>query len=99
MAQTTKASRASRQRAPKVTQTIDIRHHLPYLLVVLANGLALHAYRQYQTQFGLRAGDWRIMSTLGHFGPISYNELAARIGMDRAGISRTIASLVRRRYI
>jgi DNA-binding MarR family transcriptional regulator len=78
---------------------MDLSTHLPSRLIFLANGLALHAYRLYSARLGLRSGDWRIISALGHFGPISYNELVARIRMDRAGISRTVASLLRRGYI
>jgi DNA-binding MarR family transcriptional regulator len=91
--------RRNRKRLPKVANPIDFGAHLPSKLVVLANGLGLHAYRKYSRGLGLRTGDWRIIASLGHLAPISYNELARRIGMDRAGISRTIASLVRRGFI
>jgi DNA-binding MarR family transcriptional regulator len=89
----------NRSRLAKVADPIDFVHHLPSRLVGLANGLGLHAYRKYSRGLGLRTGDWRIIAALGHLAPISYNELALRIGMDRAGISRTIASLARRGYI
>jgi DNA-binding MarR family transcriptional regulator len=89
----------NRSRLPRVADPIDFVHHLPSRLVVLANGLGLHAYRKYSRGLGLRTGDWRIIASLGHMAPVSYNELAISIGMDRAGISRTIASLVRRGYI
>jgi DNA-binding MarR family transcriptional regulator len=83
----------------RVSAPIDFDDHLPSRLIVLANGLALHAYRLYSSTLGLRGGDWRIISALGYHAPISYNNLALRIGMDRAGISRTIASLLRRGLI
>jgi DNA-binding MarR family transcriptional regulator len=91
--------RQNRSRIPKVSNPIDFSGHLPSRIVVLANGLGLHAYRRYSRDLGLRTGDWRIIASLGYLGPISYNDLASRIGMDRAGISRTIAALVRRDYI
>lgn len=78
---------------------MDLSTHLPSRLIFLANGLALHAYRLYSSRLGLRSGDWRIISALGYLGPISYNGLVANIRMDRAGISRTVGSLVRRGYV
>ncbi|SRR5579885_489393 len=90
---------AGAAQAAKVSSPIDLTQHLPSRIIILANGLALHAYRLYSSKLGLKTGDWRLLSALGSRSPISYNELAQSIGMDRAGISRTIASLVRRGYV
>jgi DNA-binding MarR family transcriptional regulator len=86
-------------RIQRVAVSMDIHQHLPSRLTVIAAGLTLHAYRLYSSKFGLSAAEWRIIVSLGQLAPISFNDLARNIGMDRAGVSRTIESLQKRGYI
>lgn len=92
-------TRRHRKKIHSVAEPMDFGRHLPARLILLANGLALHAYRQYSGKLGLQRGDWRIISALGYLAPISYNDLANQISMDRAAISRNIGSLQRRGYV
>jgi hypothetical protein len=84
---------------PSVSDPLDLKIHLPTLVAALASGIALHANREYARSLKVSIAEWRIIALLGRYAPISYNDVASRIRMDRAGISRTMALLTRRGFI
>ncbi len=86
-------------RLSSVTDPLDLKIHLPTLVAALASGIALHANREYARSLKVSIAEWRIIALLGRYAPISYNDVASRIRMDRAGISRTMALLSRRGFI
>jgi DNA-binding MarR family transcriptional regulator len=46
--------------------------------------------------FDLSETEWRILSTLGAFAPLSLNGLADRLAQDRGQLSRAVTAMVRR---
>ncbi len=72
----------------------DMQNNLPLssFLTYRLNNLAQMANRAgarwHQQVSGLTLAEWRIVATLGFFGSMSPTDLAARILMDKAVISR-----------
>jgi DNA-binding MarR family transcriptional regulator len=86
-------------RLRSVSDPLDLKGHLPTLIAAVAAGIALHANREYAKFLQVSIAEWRIIALLGRYAPVSYNDVASQIRMDRAGISRTIALLERRGFI
>ncbi|WP_416898233.1 MAG: MarR family winged helix-turn-helix transcriptional regulator [Minwuia sp.] len=66
------------------------------VLAQLANRAGAHWHEQ---RSGLSLAEWRIIATLGFFGPLSPSEIANRTLMDKAVISRVKSTLSRKRLI
>jgi DNA-binding MarR family transcriptional regulator len=56
-------------------------------LASLAKGLAV---RRYLTPAGLSVPEWRLLSTVAHFSPIAFTDIAAMTTMDKGQVSRTL---------
>ena len=50
-------------------------------------------------QFGISVNNWKIMSVIAFFGPLSATELGARTSLDADKISRSIDNLVHQGYV
>jgi DNA-binding MarR family transcriptional regulator len=68
---------------------------LPYRLSVLANRLSREFARRYQDEFGLSIPEWRVIAVLGAFAPLSSNEIGDKTEMDKAKVSRAVATLLK----
>ena len=72
---------------------------LPYRLSVLTNRISRELSKLYQERFGLSIPEWRVMANLGRFAPMSAQDVAERSSMDKAKVSRAIASLQKAKLI
>jgi DNA-binding MarR family transcriptional regulator len=80
-------------------RAIDLDRHLPHRLVNLANRLEQHAYKAYSRRFGLTFGEWRALSAVAANPAVTVNRAAELLGLDKGGVSRTIARLLRRKLL
>ncbi|HEX7007375.1 MAG TPA: MarR family winged helix-turn-helix transcriptional regulator [Alphaproteobacteria bacterium] len=83
----------------KAKLSIDLDRHLPHRLVNLANRLEQHAYKVYSRRFGLTFGEWRVLGVVAGNADITVNRAAELLGLDKGGVSRTIAQLLRRKLL
>lgn len=72
---------------------------LPYRLSVLANRISSAIARDYQSRFGLRVPEWRVMAVLGRFGADTAKGLCERTAMDKVTVSRATTSLLSKQYL
>jgi DNA-binding MarR family transcriptional regulator len=63
-------------------------------LIMLVTLIRRTAALTYRRELGLSEVDWRILSQVGEFAPLSLNELADVIGLDRGQLSRGVTRLV-----
>jgi DNA-binding MarR family transcriptional regulator len=63
-------------------------------LIMLVTLIRRTAALTYRRELGLSEVDWRIVSQVGEFAPLSLNELADVIGLDRGQLSRGVTRLV-----
>ena len=72
---------------------------MPYQLSSVSNRVSKAFARAYAREFGLTIPEWRVLAILGRYAPLSSNEICDRSGMDKAKVSRAVASLVKRELI
>lgn len=70
--------------------------HLSRRLLVLANLLRRGGTIRYRRLLDLSIGEWGIIGELSQRAPLKLSDLAAVIGLDKAQISRSVTSLVKR---
>ena len=66
---------------------------LPYKLSIASNAVSDRIAREYQSRFGLRISEWRIMAVLGDSGPMTPRALAQATLMDKVAVSRACRTL------
>lgn len=77
---------------------ITIKDLLSYRLNRLSSLMSRSAATTYRRQFDLSLGEWRTIALLG-VGAQNLNRLARQANLDKAQVSRIVASLVERGYI
>ncbi len=90
-----RASGGSAGRSPG----FDLESFLPYRLSVTTNRLSRAFAAQYEQEFGISIPEWRAIAVLGAFAPLSSNGICERTAMDKAKVSRAVASLLKRGLI
>ncbi len=66
---------------------------LPYRLNVLAAAVSEGLARVYSERFGLDIPGWRVLATLGQFGPTTSKAIGAHSRMHKTKVSRAVAEL------
>lgn len=72
---------------------------LPYRLSVLTNRISNTIAQDYETRFGLRVPEWRVMAVLGRFGANTATGLCHQTAMDKVTVSRATTALLGRKFI
>ncbi len=83
----------------KRSSGFDLETFLPYRLSVTANRVSRAFAAHYEQEFGISIPEWRVIAVLGAFAPLSSNAICERTAMDKAKVSRAIASLLERGLI
>ena len=83
----------------KRSAKFDLETFLPYRLSVTANRVSRAFAAHYEQEFGISIPEWRAIAVLGAFAPLSSNEICERTAMDKAKVSRVVASLLQRGLI
>jgi DNA-binding MarR family transcriptional regulator len=77
----------------------DLESFLPYRLSVTTNRVSRAFAAHYEQEFGISIPEWRAIAVLGAFAPLSSNEICERTAMDKAKVSRAVATLLKRGLI
>jgi DNA-binding MarR family transcriptional regulator len=77
----------------------DLESFLPYRLSVTTNRVSRAFADHYEQEFGISIPEWRVIAVLGAFAPLSSNEICERTAMDKAKVSRAVATLLKRGLI
>lgn len=83
------------ERSGKRSGEFHLERFLPYRMSVLANRLSRAFARRYQDEFGISIPEWRVIAVLGAFAPLSSNEIGDKTQMDKAKVSRAVATLLK----
>lgn len=68
-------------------------------VLTLATLLRRSASVVYGRELGLSQSEWRIVAIVGDHAPLSLNQLAETIGLDKGQMSRSVTALVKRRIL
>ncbi len=83
---------------PKVTP-VNFNTHVPVRLSSLAGKYGLLVSRENQTQFGIGLREWRIISILARFQPMTAIEISKRLGTARSNVSRAVNTLISKKLV
>lgn len=83
----------------KLMSSFDLDAFLPYRLSVASNLVSRLFARRYAAEFGLTIAEWRVLAVVGADGVATASAVRARTGMDKAKVSRAVASLLDRRLL
>ena len=76
---------------PKARLKLD--SFIPYRLSVTSNLVSGTIARAYETLFGLRIPEWRLIAVIAEHGTITQASIGAQTRMDKVTVSRATASL------
>jgi DNA-binding MarR family transcriptional regulator len=78
---------------------LPYKHSVNYHVHALASSLFKGATQFYMARFGVGLPEMRLLSTLSSEGPLAGHQLVALTAMDKALVSRVLATLARRTYV
>jgi DNA-binding MarR family transcriptional regulator len=78
---------------------LDLSQFIPYKLAVLSTKIGLAFWPHYGARFDLEVADWRLLSILGQFGPVTAKDVCAFAAMHKTRVSRVISGLEKRRLV
>src|SRR4051812_11321542 len=71
-----------------VQNPMDMEHYLPYRIHLIATKIATPPVMHLSSGMAIRPREWRLLASLGAFGPVTNSEISRVVGMDAATISR-----------
>jgi DNA-binding MarR family transcriptional regulator len=78
---------------------LRLQEYLPYRLSVTSNAVSRLIARGYESRFGLRIPQWRLLAVLADEGPLPQQTLCGRTIMDKVTVMRAAQALLRRRLV
>ncbi len=82
---------------PQDSLTLD--EYMPYRLAVASGAVSTLISTLYDSLYGLKIPEWRLITILREDGPSTQQALVKRAGMDKVTISRAAQGLAKRRLI
>jgi DNA-binding MarR family transcriptional regulator len=76
-----------------------LSEYFPYHLSFTSELMSMEQSRVLHEATGLTMSEWRVMSVLGSFQPLSTNMVVSYTTMNKVAVSRAVSSLVERGYI
>jgi DNA-binding MarR family transcriptional regulator len=72
---------------------------ITYRLTRIADTLVRAASQVYRVQHGVTLTELRLLATIGRHQPLAVNEASRLTGIDKAWVSRSLATLVKRKLV
>ena len=73
---------------------LDLPNYLPYRITTLA-ALVRRAFADiYRDDPGLNEPEWKVMTTLAHYGPLPSGNVGHYVTLDRVAVSRALTRLI-----
>src|SRR5262249_10167830 len=86
-----KSPRATSGRRPR----LDLPNFVPYRITVLATLMRRALAEIYRDRPGLSEPEWKVMTTLAHYGPLPSDDIGRYMTLDRGAVSRALARLMK----
>ncbi|WP_199553537.1 MarR family winged helix-turn-helix transcriptional regulator [Sandaracinobacteroides hominis] len=75
---------------------LRLSEFLPYRLSIASNAVSDRVAAVYQSRFGLKVPEWRVIAVVAEGGRMAQAALVAATQMDKMTVSRAVAALVER---
>ncbi len=79
--------------------SLTLDEYVPYRLAVASSAVSTLISTAYDSLYGLKIPEWRLIVVLREDGPSTQQALVKRAGMDKVTISRAAQALAKRRLI
>jgi DNA-binding MarR family transcriptional regulator len=89
-----RTSRAGRRNASDGRLRLDLPNYVPYRIAALAALIRRALADIYRDDPGLNEPEWKVMTTLAHFGPLPSGDISHYVTLDRVAVSRALARLI-----
>ena len=73
---------------------LDLPRFVPYRITTLAALVRRELAKIYRDDPGLNEPEWKVLTTLAHFGPLPSGDIGHYITLDRVPVSRALARLI-----
>jgi DNA-binding MarR family transcriptional regulator len=93
------APRQRHRAMPSKPGKLRLQDYLPYRLSVASNAVSRLIAHAYETEFGLKIPQWRLLAVLADEGPLTQQTLCGCTIMDKVTVMRAAQALLRRRLI
>ena len=80
-------------------ESLTLDEYMPYRLAVASSAVSTLISTAYDSLYGLKIPEWRLIMILREDGPSTQQALVKRGGMDKVTISRAAQALAKRRLI
>ena len=81
------------------TSSLTLDDYVPYRLAVSSSAVSTLISTLYDSLYGLKIPEWRLIAILREDGPSTQQTLVKRAGMDKVTVSRAAQGLAKRRLI
>jgi DNA-binding MarR family transcriptional regulator len=73
---------------------LDLPNFVPYRITTLAALVRREFSKIYRDDPGLNEPEWKVMTTLAHFGPLPSGDIGLYVTLDRVAVSRALTRLI-----
>lgn len=73
---------------------LDLPNYVPYRITTLAALIRRSFAEIYRRDPGLNEPEWKVMTTLAHYGPLPSGDIGHYVTLDRVAVSRALARLI-----
>ncbi len=91
----TNRNRPKRRAARGRRLRLDLPNFVPYRITVLATLVRRALAEIYRDDPGLSEPEWKVMTTLAHYGPLPSGDIGVYVTLDRVAVSRALARLMK----
>jgi DNA-binding MarR family transcriptional regulator len=78
---------------------LTLDDYLPYRLSVASMAVSRLISRAYESRFGLKVPEWRLVAVIAEAGALTQQAIVVRTAMDKVTVSRAAQALERRRLV
>ncbi|MFK3888332.1 MarR family winged helix-turn-helix transcriptional regulator [Sphingomonas sp. NPDC079357] len=79
-----------------MAKRLHLEQFLPYLLSVTSNRVSGRIAGAYEALFGLTVPEWRLVTLIAEYAPVTQAQLGERSRMDKVTVSRAAIALTER---
>lgn len=86
--------KAHKKSVTRGASRIELEDFLPYRLSILSQAVNQSLAKIYAKQFNISVYEWRVITALGNWAPLSASAVGERTRMDKVRVSRAVSRLM-----
>ncbi|MDF2116453.1 MarR family transcriptional regulator [Roseiarcaceae bacterium H3SJ34-1] len=79
---------------PEPRSRWDMSTFIPYKVSILATHFRQAIAGLYRPALGITEGEWKVLVTVAHYGPLASSDIGAHMTLDRMAVSRALNRLI-----